>query len=114
MKKIQIISDTNQKSLKIKSQLIKILIKNKFIKSNITIVKFDIFNLFFFISFETKDLIFFDFLFMSEIIFIFFIKLYFLKSEKVYQTNYLNFFFSFNFMVPSARLELALRKRQGF
>ena len=38
MKKIQIISDTNQKSLKIKSQLIKILIKNKFIKSNITIV----------------------------------------------------------------------------
>ena len=38
MKKIQIISDTNQKSLKIKSQLIKILIKNKFIKSNIIIV----------------------------------------------------------------------------
>ena len=38
MKKIQIISDTNQKSLKIKSQLIKTLIKNKFIKSNITIV----------------------------------------------------------------------------
>ncbi len=38
MKKNQIISDTNQKSLKIKSQLIKILIKNKFIKSNITIV----------------------------------------------------------------------------
>ena len=38
MKKIQIISDTNQRSLKIKSQLIKILIKNKLIKSNITIV----------------------------------------------------------------------------
>jgi len=38
MKKIQIISDTNQRSLKIKSQLIKILMHNKLSKSNITIV----------------------------------------------------------------------------
>ena len=38
MKKIQIISDTNQKSLKIKSQLIKMLTKNKLSKSNIKIV----------------------------------------------------------------------------
>ena len=38
MKKIQIISDTNQRSLKIKSQIIKILTKNKLSKSNITIV----------------------------------------------------------------------------
>ena len=38
MKKIQIISDTNQRSLKIKSQLIKILTKNELNKSNITIV----------------------------------------------------------------------------
>ena len=38
MKKIQIISDTNQKSLKIKSQLIKILIKNKLSKYNIAFV----------------------------------------------------------------------------
>ena len=38
MKKIQIISDTNQRSLKIKSQLIKILMRNKLSKSNIIIV----------------------------------------------------------------------------
>ena len=38
MKKIQIISDRNQKSLKIKSQLMKILTRNKLSKSNITIV----------------------------------------------------------------------------
>ena len=38
MKKIQIISDTNQRSLKIKSQLIKILAKNKLNKSGLTIV----------------------------------------------------------------------------
>ena len=38
MKKIQIISDTNQRSLKIKSQLIKMLTHNKLSKSNITIV----------------------------------------------------------------------------
>ena len=38
MKKIQIISDTNQRSLKIKSQLIKILMRNKLSKFNITIV----------------------------------------------------------------------------
>ena len=38
MKKIQIISDTNQRSLKIKSQIIKILTKNKLSKSKITIV----------------------------------------------------------------------------
>ena len=38
MKKIQIISDTNQKSLKIKSQLLKILTPNKLNKSNMTIV----------------------------------------------------------------------------
>ena len=38
MKKIQIISDTNQRSLKIKSQLIKILAKNKSNKSGLTIV----------------------------------------------------------------------------
>ena len=38
MKKVQIISDTNQRSLKIKSQLIKILMRNKLSKSNIIIV----------------------------------------------------------------------------
>ena len=38
MKKIQIISDTNQKSLKIKSQILKKLNKNKIIKSNTIIV----------------------------------------------------------------------------
>ena len=38
MKKIQIISDTNLRSLKIKSQLIKILAKNKLSKFDITIV----------------------------------------------------------------------------
>ena len=38
MKKIQIISDINQRSLKIKSQLEKILTKNKLDKSNISIV----------------------------------------------------------------------------
>ena len=38
MKKIQIISDTNLKSLKIKSKLIRILAKNKFNKFGITIV----------------------------------------------------------------------------
>ena len=38
MKNIQIISDKNQKSQKIKSQLIKILTKSKFNKSGITIV----------------------------------------------------------------------------
>ena len=38
MQKIQIISDTNQRSLKIKSQLIKILAKNKLNKSGLTIV----------------------------------------------------------------------------
>ena len=38
MKTIQIISDTNQRSLKIKSQIIKILTKNKLSKSKITIV----------------------------------------------------------------------------
>ena len=38
MKKIQIISDTNLKSLKIKSQLIRILAKNKLNKFGITIV----------------------------------------------------------------------------
>ena len=38
MKKIQIISDKNQKSQKIKSQLIKILTKSKLNKSGITIV----------------------------------------------------------------------------
>ncbi len=38
MKKIQIISDTNQRSLKIKSQLLKILIKSKISKPQITIV----------------------------------------------------------------------------
>ena len=38
MKKVQIISDTNQRSLKIKSQLIKILAKNKLNKSGLTIV----------------------------------------------------------------------------
>ena len=38
MKKIQIISDTNQRSLKIKSQLIKILTRSKLSKSYITIV----------------------------------------------------------------------------
>ena len=38
MKKIQIISDTNQRSLKLKSQLLKILTKNKIFKSDISIV----------------------------------------------------------------------------
>ena len=38
MKKFQIISDTNQKSLKIKSQLVKILEKDKFSKSDVVIV----------------------------------------------------------------------------
>jgi len=38
MKKIRIIADTNQRSLKIKSQLIKILAKNRLKKSNMTIV----------------------------------------------------------------------------
>jgi len=38
MKKINIISDTNQRSIKIKSQLVKILTHNKFSKYNITIV----------------------------------------------------------------------------
>ena len=38
MKKIQVISDTNQRSLKIKSQLLKILNKNKINKTNIVIV----------------------------------------------------------------------------
>ena len=38
MKKIQIISDKNQRSLRIKSQLIKILTGNKLSKSNITVV----------------------------------------------------------------------------
>ena len=38
MKKIQIISDTNQRSLKLKSQLLKILTKNKIFKSEISIV----------------------------------------------------------------------------
>jgi len=38
MKKIQVISDTNQRSLKIKSQLLKILNKNKINKINIVIV----------------------------------------------------------------------------
>ena len=38
MKKIQIISDTNKRSLNIKSQLLKILLKNEIIRSDITIV----------------------------------------------------------------------------
>ena len=38
MKKIQVISDTNQKSLKIKLQLFKELNKNKINRSNIIIV----------------------------------------------------------------------------
>ena len=38
MKKIQIISDTNQRSLKIKLQLLKVLTKNKINKSQIVIV----------------------------------------------------------------------------
>ena len=38
MKKTQIISDTNQSSLKIKSQLLKILAKNKIKKPQIIIV----------------------------------------------------------------------------
>ncbi len=38
MKRIQIITDTNHRSLKIKSQLIKVLAKNKANKSDITIV----------------------------------------------------------------------------
>ena len=38
MKKIQIIYDTNQRSLKLKSQLLKILTKNKIFKSEISIV----------------------------------------------------------------------------
>ena len=38
MKKIQIISDTNQKSLKIKSQILKKLNKNKIIRSNTVVV----------------------------------------------------------------------------
>ena len=38
MKKIQIISDTNQRSLKIRSELLKILIKNKINKPQIIIV----------------------------------------------------------------------------
>ena len=38
MKKIQIISDLNQRSLKIKSQILNILSKNKIIRSNIVIV----------------------------------------------------------------------------
>ena len=37
-KKIQIISDTNKKSLNIKSQLLKIINKNKIIRNNITVV----------------------------------------------------------------------------
>ena len=38
MKKIKIISDTNQRSLKLKSQLLRILIKNKIFKSDVSIV----------------------------------------------------------------------------
>ena len=38
MKRIQIITDINHRSLKIKSQLIKVLAKNKINKSDITIV----------------------------------------------------------------------------
>ena len=91
MKKIQIISDKNLKSQRIKKSLIKVLDKIETRKSNITIVILFFGGFALFSSLMSDFLIFCDFKFLSEIICIFFI-----------------------LMVPSARLELALRKRQGF
>ena len=122
MNKIKIISDKNRNSIKIKKSLSKITQNSKLRKSDISIViggdgfmlqtlKKNIFffkvcsinpsppitieisdflNLLFCVIFERDFLIFIELRFLSEIILILFI------------------------VVPSARLELALRKRQGF
>ena len=95
MNKIQIISDKNKKSQKIKSVLVNKIKNLDFVKSNMTIVMFDLTKSRLFILLINADFIFWDFLFLSEIILI----LFMLVDFRV---------------VPSARLELALRKRQGF
>ena len=105
MSKIQIISDKNSRSSNIKKSLIKILKKNEVKKSNlIIVVGGDGFMLQTLKKYKNSNkkfyginsgnygfLIFSDLKFLSEIICILLI-----------------------LVVPSARLELALRKRQGF
>ena len=73
MNRVQIISDKNQRSLKIKSAVQKKINQNKIKRSNITIERLDFLKLLFFNIFSNEFFIFFDLRFLSEIICILFI-----------------------------------------